>query len=291
MVQRNSFGPWQTANILSVTLHGIFFFFLKKGGVFDAIQVQYTVTNITAQYGQDYIFSDGQVSFANGQRDANLTVALLDDVIPEERESFRLDLTSVNGGARLGSRKSLKIVIETSDNPDGLFGFVNQTRIVLPNSNQTRRLKLGISRIGGARSFVRVIVNIFMIFPRNGVVVDDINPGICKLTFQVDEFGPKLCEFSVWPYLSVREEEEHFRVSITDVSSNGSIDSLTQNVTVVILKQGMPNGLFGFATGSTQAVSEDTSGPVLLNVDRKEGRKGTVEVRYAAPYKDSIKRV
>ena len=127
-----------------------------KGGLFGIIQAQYTVTNITAQYGKDYIFSDGSVTFNNGQRISNLTIPLLDDLIPEDRESFRLDLTSVSGGARLGTRRSLEIVLETSDNPDGLFGFVNGTRIVLANPNRTRSLKLGVSRIGGARSFVRV---------------------------------------------------------------------------------------------------------------------------------------
>ena len=205
---------------------------------------------------------------------------MLDDDIPEDRESFRLDLTSVSGGARLGARRSLEIVLETSDNPDGLFGFVNQTRLVLPNANKTRSLKLGVSRIGGARSFTRVIIRVFMIFPSSGAITNDINPNRKELAFQVNEFGPKICEFSIWPFVEEREEEEHFHVSITEVSGNASIDSLTQNVTVVILKHGMPNGLFGFTADSTEkTVSEDTTGPVLLTVDRKEGRKGTVEVR------------
>jgi hypothetical protein len=118
-----------------------------------------------------------------------------------------------------------------------------------------------------------------MIFPGPGVVTEDINLVTKELTYQVGEFGPKLCNLRILPYLEPREVEEHFRVSITEVSGSASIDSLTQNVTVVILKQGMPNGLFGFTSGSTQTVSEDTAGPVLLTVDRKEGREGTVEVR------------
>ena len=258
----------------------LFFCFSLQGGVFGSIQVQYTVTNITAEYGQDYIFSDGQITFNNGQRISNLTIPLLDDDVPEDKESFRLDLTSVSGGARLGDRRSLEIVLETSDNPHGLFGFVNQTRLVLPNSNKTRSLKLGVARIGGARSFVRVIIRVFMVFPSSGVITDDINPTRKELTFQVNEFGPKICEFSVWPFVHTREVEEHFHISITEVTGSASIDSLTQNITVIILKHGMPNGLFGFSSDSIKkTVSEDTSGPVLLTVDRKEGREGTVEVR------------
>ena len=243
------------------------------------IEAQYIVTNGTAQYGKEFILSDGKITFNNGQRVYNLTIQLLDDDIPEDRESFSLQLTSVSGGARLGDLRSLEVVLETSDNPYGLFGFVNRTRIVLANSEQTRSLRLSLHRIGGARSFVRVNVEVFMIFPNHGSVARDINPVSRELAFQAGEYGPKLCEFSVYPYLEQREEEEHFRVSITEVSGNASIDTLTQNVTVVILKQGMPNGLFGFTSDSTQTVSEDTSGPVLLTVDRKEGRKGKVEVR------------
>lgn len=114
------------------------------------------MTNITAKYGQDYLLSDGEVVFSNGQRTSNLTITLFDDKLPEDRESFRLDLTSVSGGARLGDRRRLEIVLETSDNPDGLFGFRNKTRIVFANPAEILDLKLGVARIGGARSFVRV---------------------------------------------------------------------------------------------------------------------------------------
>ena len=75
-----------------------------------------------------------------------------------------------------------------------------------------------------------------------------------------------------------REVEEHFVVTITAVSGNASIDSLTSNVTVVILKHGMPNGLFGFESVSTKTVSESRGSPVILTVQRKEGSEGTVEV-------------
>lgn len=75
-----------------------------------------------------------------------------------------------------------------------------------------------------------------------------------------------------------REVEEHFIVAITGVSGNASIDSLTSNVTVIILKHGMPNGLFGFESLSTQTVSESRGSPVLLTVRRREGREGTAEV-------------
>ena len=86
--------------------------------------------------------------------------------------------------------------------------------------------------------------------------------------------------FNMYFLQEQREVEEHFQFSITEVSGSASIDSITQNVTVVILKHGMPNGLFRFATSATQSVSEDTAGPVQLTVERKEGRKGTVKVTY-----------
>ena len=76
------------------------------------------------------------------------------------------------------------------------------------------------------------------------------------------------------------EVEEHFVVSIVEVSGNASIDSLTSNVTLVILKHGMPNGLFGFESGASQVVSENSGIPVVLIVERRKGRKGTVEVNY-----------
>ena len=130
--------------------------------------------------------------------------------------------------------------------------------------------------------FMQVSIGVFMIFPSPGLVTEDFNPSMRQLTFEVGDFGPKICKFTVFPFLKDREVEEHFQISITEVSGNASIDSLTENVTVVILKHGMPNGLFGFTRSSTQVVSEDTTEPILLTVDRKEGDEGTVEVRAKA---------
>ena len=120
------------------------------------VEAVFHVTNGTAHYGQDFNVSGGEVLFASGQRQAKLTIPILDDSIPEQRETFTVRLLSATNGAKLGSKSSVVITIETSDNPQGLFGFVNETSLVLDNPNVTSQFKFGVARIGGAQNQIQV---------------------------------------------------------------------------------------------------------------------------------------
>ena len=107
-------------------------------------------------FGKDYNTSSGSVVFKENQTDANLVIPIIDDSEPEQQETFTVQLVSVTGGATLGAQKSVNIVILMSDNPSGLMGFVNVTRLELPNPNVTRSLRFGIARSGGAQGQVKV---------------------------------------------------------------------------------------------------------------------------------------
>ena len=62
----------------------------------------YSTVNGTAVAGEDFVaVSGGQVSFADGQRTAFITVNIIDDAIPERMESFSIILLSVTGNIGL----------------------------------------------------------------------------------------------------------------------------------------------------------------------------------------------
>ena len=81
---------------------------------------------------------------------------IVDDDIPEQRESFTVTLDSVTGGAKLSPPTTVTVTIETSDDPSGLFGFVNASQLSLENPSISKDITFIIEREGGAEGEVEV---------------------------------------------------------------------------------------------------------------------------------------
>ncbi len=119
----------------------------------------YAYTSFNATNPADFTVIGTSLTFAQGERQKFITVNIVDDRISEFQESFSLDLTSITGKARLGSKTRLTITIETSDNPYGLFGIFNTSLSVsIPNPVVNQNLSFPLSRVDGAlgRSEVRL---------------------------------------------------------------------------------------------------------------------------------------
>lgn len=84
--------------------------------------------------------SEGVVIFAPGQTQASIMVSVLDDDVPEEQELFELSLVSVSGDAVLVSPTQATVVIEFSDDPNGLFAFAEDSVIVVADEGDTVQL-------------------------------------------------------------------------------------------------------------------------------------------------------
>lgn len=62
----------------------------------------------------------------------------------------------MTGGAKLASPTTVTVTIETSDDPGGLFGFVNGSQLSLVNPSLSKDLTFVIRREGGAEGEVEV---------------------------------------------------------------------------------------------------------------------------------------
>ena len=123
-------------------------------------EVRFSVRSGTATQGSDFILSDGIVPFSDGQNSARINIRIIDDDTPEHRETFTVTLDSVGSGAKLGSPTAVTVTIETSDDPNGLFGFVNASQLLLENPSISTDIKFIIERDGGAQGEVKVRLNI-----------------------------------------------------------------------------------------------------------------------------------
>ncbi|XP_045141134.1 adhesion G-protein coupled receptor V1 [Echinops telfairi] len=81
----------------------------------------YELTYISRQ--SDFIPSSGELIFEPGDKEAVIVVNILDDVLPEEEESFRVQLKNPKGGAEIGIDSYVKITINSNDDAYGIIAF------------------------------------------------------------------------------------------------------------------------------------------------------------------------
>lgn len=61
--------------------------------------------------------------FEPGDREAIIAVSVLDDAVPEEEESFRVQLKNPRGGAEIGTDSSVRVTVRPNDDPYGVVAF------------------------------------------------------------------------------------------------------------------------------------------------------------------------
>ena len=76
-----------------------------------------------AQNLLDYVVTSTEVILNDGQTSKEIPITIIDDAIPELKESFVVELLDqIVGGATLGANRRTTITILPSDDPNGAFG-------------------------------------------------------------------------------------------------------------------------------------------------------------------------
>ena len=130
---------------------------IRKGGLFTKSSVSFTYTPINATANSDFVVNSTVIEFLENQNLSFIEVWLIDDNEPEDQESFEIRLMSVAGLSKLGIQDKLLVVIELSDNPNGLFGFFDSPNVIyVKNPSKVTVLSLNISRMDGTAGTVNV---------------------------------------------------------------------------------------------------------------------------------------
>ena len=85
------------------------------------IYVSFEVVALSAN-GSDYRIQSRNITLVEKQREAVVPVDIIHDLTPEFDEIFQIKLTSVAGGAKLGSQLECTVTILENDYPYGLIG-------------------------------------------------------------------------------------------------------------------------------------------------------------------------
>lgn len=95
--------------------------------------------------------------FGPGESRLVLSIAILDDSLPEVDEDFLVALGSPSGGARLGAQTTVGVVVLTNDDAHGVVGFSEGSlSIVVLEANTDAKVVLHVERSSGTFSQVTV---------------------------------------------------------------------------------------------------------------------------------------
>ncbi len=240
----------------------------------------------------------GYLTYQPGVTIATIRAVTIDDDLPEPSQEFVVQLTSAVGGARINPLSSTSTLnVLKSDFSNGVFGF--EPSIVALTTNEGAELSLLITRTGGAFEGVSISWEA----RQNGELANlDFDPSYGRVEF-VESQRTGLLDLTVIDEL-VPELLETFTISLTAAlandnqtsstpSSGASINDSLSQVTVSVVENDSPYGLFQFmisppntnvaitpAMEQPQLFVDESIGMVTVYVVRVQGRLGDASVEY-----------
>jgi hypothetical protein len=99
----------------------------RSGATTTAVTANYATANGTAVAGSDYTANSGTISFAAGETSKTITVATIDDAIPESTEAMTVSLSAPTGGATIGTATGTGTIADNDANATLAIGNASVT--------------------------------------------------------------------------------------------------------------------------------------------------------------------
>ncbi|XP_058512174.1 adhesion G-protein coupled receptor V1 [Ochotona princeps] len=233
----------------------------------------------------DFVPSSGELVFEPGDREAMIAVNILDDVVPEEEESFKVQLKNPRGGAEIGVNGYVKITILSNDGAYGVVAFAqNSLYKQVEEMEQDNLVTLSVERLKGTYGRVTVAWeadgSVGDIFPTSGVISFAEGQALCAITLTV------LAD-------NIPELSETVSITLTHISTEGieepsrvaTIDQKRSKSVLTILPSDSPHGLVGWHAESlfVRVVEPRENISILqLHIVRDRGLFGDIAVHLVA---------
>ncbi|KAM4707152.1 adhesion G-protein coupled receptor V1 [Discoglossus pictus] len=229
----------------------------------------------------DFIPSSGELKFEPGQSEATFAVNILDDLIPEEEESFRIRLKNPKGGAEIGANNFVTIFIPSNDDAHGVIGFDQKSLVKQAEEmDQDNLISFSIERLKG--TYGRVAVEWFAngsvtdIYPASGVVT--FSDGQALTTITVTVIADNIAELSETITVTL---SNIMTMNIQDPLRGAKLDPQRSKAVLVILPNDSPHGVVGWHVNSMSMAVEEPEGNstiITLQVVREQGFVGDIAV-------------
>ncbi|KAI4570105.1 hypothetical protein MJT46_007399 [Ovis ammon polii x Ovis aries] len=243
----------------------------------------YELAYVSSQ--SDFIPSSGELIFEPGDKEAIIAVNVLDDTVPEEDESFRVQLKNPKGGAEIGINGYVQITILSNDDAYGVVGFAqNSLYKQVEEMEQDSLLTLNVERLKGTYGRITVAWeadgNISDIFPTSGVISFSEGQALSTITLTVlaDDL-PELSEIVIVTLIRIITE------GVEDPSKGATIDQKRNQSVITTLPNDSPYGLVGWHAESLfikVAEPKENATALQLQIVRDKGLLGDIAIQLVA---------
>lgn len=244
----------------------------RVGGSDGAVSVQVTSSDAGAVAGSDYGAVARTLAWADGESGTRtFTVAIIDDGLPENAESFSLTLSGPAGGAALGSPATATVTIAANDLP--VFGRIQFRQASFSVAENGGSLTVEVVRVGGADGVVSARVG-----SRDGSATagSDYEAVSAVVSWANGDAGVRQVSIPIVDDTSV-EGNESFTLVLGEFSGGAGAGS-PATATVTIVEDDLPRSGEIIFDRDGLTVDED-AGTVNLTVLRRGGSDGPASVR------------
>ena len=244
----------ETGGSLTLTLN-------RTGTTNNAVTVAFTTTNVTASVGVDYTLTNGTLSFAAGETNKTITVAVADDDLQEADETFRVVLSAPTDATIVLGTNTVSI---TDD--DGSVVTLTTNAVTLAETNTS--VTLTVIRSGATNTAVAVDFTTTNVTASSGSDYTATNGTL--------SFAPGVTTNTVTITLAddlTYEGDETFRFVLSGLT-NATLATGTNTLTIT------DNDIayLGFTAATSSASELDSS--VIVTVERTGSTNTTVSVAY-----------
>ncbi|KFP45759.1 G-protein coupled receptor 98, partial [Chlamydotis macqueenii] len=242
----------------------------------------YELTTISNQ--SDFIPSSGELVFEPGDMEAVIAVNILDDIIPEEEECFKVWLKNPKGGAEIGVHGFVNIIIPSNDNAYGVIAFAQSSLFKqVEEMEQDSLITLNIERLIGTYGRVTVewIANgsISDVFPASGMITFSEGQALSTITLTI--LADSVAELSETVEITLTHVTT---VGVQDTTKGAVIDPRRARAVLTILPSDSPHGVIGWHMESlfvkvTEPEGQVNSTTLTLQIVREQGFIGEIAVQ------------
>ncbi|XP_053910929.1 adhesion G-protein coupled receptor V1 [Cuculus canorus] len=242
----------------------------------------YELTTISNQ--SDFIPSSGELIFEPGDMEAVIAVNILDDIIPEEEECFKVWLKNPKGGAEIGAYGFVNVIIPSNDNAYGVIAFAQSSLFKqVEEMEQDSLITLNIERLIGTYGRVTVewIANgsISDMFPASGLITFSEGQALSTITLTV--LADSVAELTETVEITLTHVTT---VGVQDATKGAVIDPKRARAVLTILPSDSPHGVVGWHMESlfvkvTEPEGEVNSTTLTLQIVREQGFVGEIAVQ------------
>ncbi|KAK6179039.1 hypothetical protein SNE40_011486 [Patella caerulea] len=267
----------------------------RNGGTFGAIAVQWEI--VRHDESNELVISDvgpksGTITFADGQKSAEIKLTIVQDSSPETTEKFLVQLKadSVVGNAKVEGIIEAELIIEDSDNVYGTVEFgpddTNIHKII--TDSDSRKLRLQLTRSGGRVDNLVANVSVTFSDAEGLIMAEDMLVNTSVEVLMTAGVDPVNVDLPLLPTAFLQRGGK-FQATISDIRLEtkpvyGAYNSPTlgsrKQVMLTITSQDA-NGKIGFFNVSNIEVLEPTGENMEISLPiSREGMSGDALIRW-----------